>query len=590
MAISGYGERMRRMRPPSYKALQSEVRAAERRDDEVIVTPECVEIHCGWGRLLLAHTFPDSQALVNGLLREAAGERDIALYVDNPHVVLSLAPQSLFLDPSDTYRLWMTEYRPRARPNAGVVVRRASTRSDVEAINRIYRQRKMVPLKSDVFLRQCRSKEVIYLVAEDVRGRIVGSVMGINHIRVFNDPGKGSSLWCLAVAPDCPISGVGESLVRYLAEYFQARGSHSMDLSVLHDNQEAKALYEKLGFQRLTTFAIKRKNAINEPLFARPEVSPDELNPYARIIVKEAQRRGIQVQLDDAEQNLFTLVHGGRQVRCHESLTDLTSAVTMTLCQNKLLTHRVFERIGLRTPRFELYTTPQAADDFLKAEEAIVVKPANGEQGKGISVDIRDTESLKNAIVKSQSVGGDTLLESYFPGQDLRIVVIGYEVVAAAIRRPAEVIGNGRDTLKTLVEKQSRRRQQATGGESVIPMDAETERCLRLSGYTWDSVLPEGQALAVRKTANLHTGGTLEDVTAQLHPVLREVAEQAARALQIPVVGLDLLVKSADQPEYVLIEANERPGLENHAPQPTAERFIDLLFPHSGGPIHDGTV
>ena len=89
--------------------------------------------------------------------------------------------------------------------------------------------------------------------------------------------------------------------------------------------------------------------------------------------------------------------------------------------------------------------------------------------------------------------------------------MIGYEVVAAAIRRPAEVIGNGRDTPENPVEKQSRRRQQATGGESVIPMDAETERCLRLSGYTWNSVLPEGQALAVRKTANLHTGGTLED-------------------------------------------------------------------------------
>lgn len=87
--------------------------------------------------------------------------------------------------------------------------------------------------------------------------------------------------------------------------------------------------------------------------------------------------------------------------------------------------------------------------------------------------------------------------------------------------------------------------------------------------------------LLARKTANLHTGGTLHDVTAQLHPTLRDAAERAARALQIPVTGLDFLVDAPDQPNYVIIEANERPGLANHEPQPTAQRFIDLLFPQT---------
>ncbi len=94
-------------------------------------------------------------------------------------------------------------------------------------------------------------------------------------------------------------------------------------------------------------------------------------------------------------------------------------------------------------------------------------------------------------------------------------------------------------------------------------------------------MLPQGERLAVRRTANLHTGGTLEDVTDQLHPELKEAAVRAARALDIPVVGLDLLVPGADQPDHVFIEANERVGLANHHPQPTAERFIDLLFPLS---------
>ena len=101
------------------------------------------------------------------------------------------------------------------------------------------------------------------------------------------------------------------------------------------------------------------------------------------------------------------------------------------------------------------------------------------------------------------------------------------------------------------------------------------------AAFDYDSVLPAGQRLAVRRTANLHTGGTLEDVTSILHPVLKDAAVRAARALDIPVVGLDMLVPAADQPEYVFIEANERAGLANHQPQPTAERFIDLLFPLS---------
>jgi len=83
----------------------------------------------------------------------------------------------------------------------------------------------------------------------------------------------------------------------------------------------------------------------------------------------------------------------------------------------------------------------------------------------------------------------------------------------------------------------------------------------------------------VRKTANLHTGGTIHDVTGETHPALISAAIAAAKAIEIPVTGIDLMVKSPRRPEYVFIEANERPGLANHEPQPTAERFVDLLFP-----------
>ena len=152
---------------------------------------------------------------------------------------------------------------------------------------------------------------------------------------------------------------------------------------------------------------------------------------------------------------------------------------------------------------------------------------------------------------------------------------------STAVRKPAHIIGNGSDSIQTLIEKQSRRRAAATGGESHIPLDRETERCISEAGYSFDSVLPENQRLTVRKTANVHTGGTIHDVTSELHPKLRKAAIDAARAIDIPVTGLDFIVPAVNQPDYTIIEANERPGLANHEPQPTVERFIDLLFPQT---------
>src|SRR5690606_37949303 len=221
---------------------------------------------------------------------------------------------------------------------------------------------------------------------------------------------------------------------------------------------------------------------------------------------------------------------------------------------------------------------------FLEEHGTLVVKPVDGEQGQGVAVGLCSPEEVEHAIERARAYDQRVLLESFHPGQDLRVLVIGYEAVAAAIRKPAEVVGDGHHSIEALIAAQSRCRQAATGGESRIPKDAETLRTLRAAGFDYASVLPAGERLAVRKTANLHTGGSLEDVTAILHPQLREAAIKAARALEIPVVGLDLLVAAADQPDYVFIEANERAGLANHEPQPTAERFVDLLFPLSQTP------
>ena len=572
---TAYSQRLLRGQTPSYERLQA--RFAE---DGSELSAGPVAVHCGWGRLLIGHTFPDPGTLAEELLNEQPGERDIALYVAAPQQVLAQSPQQLFLDPSDTLRLWFTDYRPSTRVFRGFRIRRAQSEADWHAINTLYQSRSMLPVDPALLTSRHEGGPVYWMAEDETSGAVIGSVMGLNHCTAFNDPENGSSLWCLAVDPLCSRPGVGEVLVRHLVEHFMSRGLSYLDLSVLHDNAQAKNLYGKLGFRTLSTFAIKRKNGINQPLFLGP--GPEAgLNPYASILVEEAYKRGIDVQIDDACAGLFTLSHGGRRIRCRESLSDLTSAISMSLCQDKCLTHKVLSQAGLNVPSQQLAGNADDNLAFLEQHTRVVVKPVDGEQGNGVAVDLDSIEHVQLAIEAARAFDSRVLLESFHEGLDLRIVVIGFEVVAAAIRRPAQVTGDGQHSIQRLIEAQSRRRQAATGGESRIALDAETLRAVQAAGYEYDSILPAGQVLAVRRTANLHTGGCLEDVTGVLHPVLADAAIRAARALDIPVVGLDLMVPAADQPDYVFIEANERAGLANHEPQPTAERFIDLLFPHS---------
>lgn len=544
-------------------------------------------VDCGWGRLLGGHTFEDAADLARELLNERVGQRDIAFYVDKPHVVVSHAPQHLFVDPSETYRLTLTTYVPQKAKRQGFVVRRLRSRADVAAINAIYRARRMVPLDGASVWGQRADRSTVYVLAEDREtGEVIGVAMGLDHEAAFGDERAGASLWALAVAPQATHAGIGEALTRYLAELFEARGRAYMDLSVLHDNSSAIALYRKLGFKNVPVFAVKRRNAINAPLFSESSAGAQGLNPYARIIVDEALRRGILAEVVDAENGYFKLTHGGRSVVCRESLSELTSAVAMSRCADKHVTVRLLRHAGLNVPKQQLAADTTSNEAFLREQGAIVVKPVNSEQGKGIAVNLTSIEEVETAVEQASRFDERVLLEQYCRGEDLRIVVINHQVVAAAVRRPATVVGDGVSSISELIEKQSRRRAAATGGESRIPVDAETKRCLLSQGHVLDDVLPFGETLAVRRTANLHTGGTIHDVTDQLHPALKNAAEHASRVLDIPVTGLDFLVPAVDGPDYVIIEANERPGLANHEPQPTAERFIDLLFPATAAKEH----
>jgi len=542
-----------------------------------------VVLELGWGRLIFGQTFADPHKLAEVLRHEGQGRRDICMYAREPQVLVALAPAELFIDPSHTYRLRFSDEALSASPT-GFTVRTLESADDADAMNRVYLRCGMVSAPVDVIWDNHLHRDAVdYLLAVRDDGTIVGTVTGVDHKRLFNDPEDGSSLWTLAVDPTSSLPGVGAALTTALAEIYRDRGRAYMDLSVAHDNSAAIALYEKLGFGRVPVMAVKRKNAINEPLFTHPPETVDDLNPYARIIADEAMRRGIWVEVLDAEAGEMRLSHGGRSVVTRESLSEFTSAVAMARCDDKRLTRRLVSEAGIAVPKGRLATFDDEDYKFLEEVGDVVVKPTRGEQGKGITVGVDNRDDLDAALARAREQHPDVLIEQRAPGDDLRLVVIDHKVVAAALRRPAEVIGTGHHTVRELIDAQSRRRAAATGGESRIPVDEVTEATVTEAGWTFSDVLPEGTLLRVRRTANLHQGGTIHDVTADVNPELCTVAVTSAEAIGIPVTGVDLLVPDVTGTDYVFIEANERPGLANHEPQPTAQAFVDFLFPQNPG-------
>jgi GNAT-family acetyltransferase (TIGR03103 family) len=543
-----------------------------------------VVLDLGWGQLVFGQTFRDLEDIVHVLRAEETGRRDICVYPRDPQVLVGMAPDELFIDPSLTYRLDLHRYRPRADVIRGVFVRTVTSLAEMAAIDDLYARNGMVPADPATMWANHRTRTFTYLVAEDTRtGKIVGTVTGVDHALAFGDPEGGTSLWCLVADKQDAPPGTGEALVRVLVERYVARGRAYLDLSVMHDNTPAITLYRKLGFARVPAVCVKRKNPINTPLFAARPPGLEHLNPYALIIAEEALRRGIRVEVTDAEWGELRLSVGGRTVLTRESLSEFTTAVAMSRCDDKRVTRRIMRRAGVRVAQGALACDGDLdeARVLLKAVGEVVVKPARGEQGRGITVGVRDDEGLDRAVAYALQFCPDVLVEELVDGEDLRVVVIDREVVAAAVRRPAEVVGDGSHTVDQLVRSTSRRRERATDGESSIPMDALTEEVVAESGYAMDDVPPNGERVRVRRTANLHTGGTIEDVTDRLHPEIAEAAVRAAESLGIPVTGIDFLVPAVDGPDYVFIEANERPGLANHEPQPVAERFVDLLFPET---------
>ena len=184
--------------------------------------------------------------------------------------------------------------------------------------------------------------------------------------------------------------------------------------------------------------------------FPASHLADASLDPSSRLILREALSRGIEVEILDERAEFFRLRLGERSILCRESLSELTSAIALTRCDDKRLTFRCLSAEGLRVPVQVEAGNPSHNEAFLNERGTLVVKPARGEQGRGVSVGIRSPEAMHQAILHAREVGGPVLLEQAVVGDDVRMVVIGFRVVAAAVRRPPRVIGTGKHSVAEL--------------------------------------------------------------------------------------------------------------------------------------------
>ena len=215
----------------------------------------------------------------------------------------------------------------------------------------------------------------------------------------------------------------------------------------MHDNEQAIALYEKLGFQRVPVFCVKRKNPINEPLFMREAHPRRSSTPTPASSSARPAAAASPSRCSTPRRGFFALTFGGRTIVCRESLSELTTAVAMSRCDDKRVTRRVLLKAGLRVPAQRVAGRASRERRASSAQHGrVVVKPARGEQGAGVSVDIRTAEELQRPWKRPGACSDDVLLEELVEGEDLRIIVIDYQVVAAAVRRPPQVTGTGEHT------------------------------------------------------------------------------------------------------------------------------------------------
>ena len=301
--------------------------------------------------------------------------------------------------------------------------------------------------------------------------------------------------------------------------------------------------------------------------------------PYTTTITTEARRRGIRIQVIDPVTPIFVLRHAGKSVRCYNALTDRVGAVTFHMSQNKRLANVFLSQRGFPVPAQEAFTSLEAARRFLKRHRAIVVKPCTQWGGRGVSVAVRTETELDEAVRRARRFEEEIVIEECVAGVDYRLIFVDFKFVAAIRRRPATVVGNGRDTIRQLIVRRNGE-ERPRDPSHIIPVDAETGRNLAALGLSWRTVPKAGREVQVRLTSNYHTGGSIDMVTDTVSRKLVSVAQRAARALNVPVIGIDFLVDER-RGTHRIIELSPDLAISPPEGEEVAKQFLDYLFPET---------
>src|SRR5450830_1182162 len=303
----------------------------------------------------------------------------------------------------------------------------------------------------------------------------------------------------------------------------------------------------------------------------RDEDEDVRLGPSTGSIVTAAQKRGIPFRRL-TQGSMVQFGWGSRQKRIQAAETSGTSAIAESIAQDKELTKMLLHAAGVPVPNGRVVET--AEDAWIAAQEIaapVVIKPRDGNQGKGVAVNISTQAQITAAFNAAVKISDEIIVERYLPGHDYRLLVIGKTLVAAARRDPPQVLGDGVHTIRQLVEQVNSDPLRGDGHATSltkIRFDDIALATLAKQNYDADSIPPQGARIVLRNNANLSTGGTATDVTDDVHPQLAASAVTAALMIDLDICGVDVVCDSVQQPleqqSGGIVEVNAAPGLRMH--------------------------
>ncbi|MGB5191194.1 cyanophycin synthetase [Robiginitalea sp.] len=321
----------------------------------------------------------------------------------------------------------------------------------------------------------------------------------------------------------------------------------------------------------------------------------ERLGPSTGSIVEEAASRGIPwIRLN--KYSLCQLGYGANQKRIQATVTSETSSIGVELACDKEDTKYLLEQAEIEVPRGDIISRERSLKETCeKIGYPLVIKPIDGNHGRGITVDIRSYEDAVTAFHAAKEVSSRVIIENYIQGADYRLLVINHTFVAAALRSPAHVIGDGKSTITELVALVNLDPRRGYGHEkelTAITINDLTKTIIADAGYSVDSVLAQGEKLILKDTANLSTGGTAEDVTDIVHPANVAMAERISKIIDLDICGIDIMTTDISKPLSetggAVLEVNAGPGFRMHLaptkglPRNVAAPVVDKLFPQKG--------